>query len=224
MKDGIITFENISKSYKDGKKSRLILDSVSGFIDKGSVNVIFGESGCGKTTFLSILSGIERPDKGRVIYKDKDFYSLKPELQSQIRGLFFGIVFQDFNLIDELNAKDNILLPLKINKISLDEEYYKELVTRMGLSKVENSYPTELSGGEKQRTAIARAMITRPDIIFADEPTGNLDERNSKQIAEIFSDMNERFGTTIVVVTHDQELFREPDAVFYIRNGKCVNI
>ena len=221
-KEELIHFENLSKTYRDGKKERIVLDNISGIIEKKTVNIIFGESGCGKTTFLSILAGIEEPDSGIVFFNDHNFYNLNKTYQSIIRGKHFGIVFQDFNLIDELTAHDNIVLPLIINRIPTDKKYYREIVNRMNLSKVENSYPNEMSGGEKQRTAIARAMITKPDIIFADEPTGNLDEENTKEVVRLLTDMNNLFGTTIVVVTHDKMLFNNPDKVFELHNGSIL--
>ena len=152
--------------------------------------------------------------------KEKDFYHLQSDYQAKLRGKFFGIVFQDFNLVDELTVKDNILLPLKINKIPFDQKLYDDLIYRINLLNVQDSYPCELSGGEKQRTAIARAMIIKPVAIFADEPTGNLDDKNSAEIINIFTEMNRIYNTSIIVVTHDTNLFTNPNTVFKIHDGR----
>ena len=219
MTNEIIKCDMVSKSYLDGKKDRNVLNSFSVSIEKGTVNTILGESGSGKTTFLSMIEGIEKPTFGKIFYDGKDIYSLTEKQQAKIRGKEFGIIFQDFNLINELNVMDNIKLPLVINHIKFDEEYYNELIERMNLDRVENSYPDELSGGEKQRVAIARAMIVRPKILFADEPTGNLDNRNTGEIVSLLCDINKKYGTTLLIVTHDKELIKKPDSIITIRDG-----
>ena len=219
MTNEIIKCDMVSKSYLDGKKDRNVLNSFSVSIEKGTVNTILGESGSGKTTFLSMIEGIEKPTFGKIFYDGKDIYSLTEKQQAKIRGKEFGIIFQDFNLINELNVMDNIKLPLVINHIKFDEEYYNELIERMNLDRVENSYPDGLSGGEKQRVAIARAMIVRPKILFADEPTGNLDNRNTGEIVSLLCDINKKYGTTLLIVTHDKELIKKPDSIITIRDG-----
>ena len=219
-KDDFIVLDDISKSYKDGDKERIVLDGLSGSIERGSINIIMGRSGCGKTTLLSVLAGIDKPTKGRLLYEGRDLYSVKKETRIEFRGKNIGIVFQDFNLLDEYTAEDNIKMPLLINHLTADRYYYDELISRLGLEGVTDRFPNEMSGGEKQRTAIARAMIIKPAILLADEPTGNLDEENSAEIARILCDINERYDTTIVMVTHDKDIIKNPDKMFYIKGGK----
>lgn len=218
--ESVLRFENVTKYYIDGNIKRKILDNVSGVIEKGSINVIYGESGCGKTTLLSILSGIEEPEEGSVLYKNIEFYSLSQKRRANIRGREFGIVFQDYNLINELTAEDNIKLPLVINRIPFDLDYYSEIIHRMNISEIENRYPDEMSGGEKQRTAIARAMIAKPDIIFADEPTGSLDEENTDEVVALLENLSDIYNTSIVAVTHNKNLFKKPDNIINIYKGK----
>ena len=221
MTNEIIKCDMVSKSYLDGKNDRNVLNSFSVSIEKGTVNTILGESGSGKTTFLSMIEGIEKPTFGKIFYDGKDIYSLTEKQQAKIRGKEFGIIFQDFNLINELNVMDNIKLPLVINHIKFDEEYYNELIERMNLDRVENSYPDELSGGEKQRVAIARALVTNADIILADEPTGALDQKTGHEVLELLKEIN-KSGKTVIIVTHDEGIAKMTDRIITISDGRIV--
>ena len=217
--ENILKVKNLKKVYIDGQSERTVLNDINLNIKKGSINVITGESGCGKTTFISIMEGIDKPSEGEIVYQDKHFYELSKQEQAQIRGEKFGIIFQDFNLIDELTVKDNILLPTRINKKRVDVELYEDLIKILKLNKRENNYPNELSGGEQQRVAIARAMIMWPDIIFADEPTGNLDEKNSKIVKNTLLNVNQKYKKTIIIATHDMSFCDIADNIISITNG-----
>ena len=215
----IIICEKIEKSYADGDETREILKDISLSIKSDTINVIYGKSGSGKTTLLSMMEGIEAPTSGKIQVLGKDFYHLSDKEQAKIRGKELGIVFQDYHLIDELTVADNIKLPTIIHHTDLDFKLYAQLIKRMGLHERIDAYPNELSGGEKQRVAIARAMILRPKILFADEPTGNLDEKTSEEIAKLLIEMHDKYNITLVIATHDRQLVKNPDMVIMIENG-----
>lgn len=209
----IITAKGLTKSY-DGIHN--ILSDVNIEIEEGSKNLIIGESGCGKTTLLSILEAIEKPDSGVLTIKDYDVYGMKSKELTKFRGENIGIVFQNYQLIQELTAIDNIKLPAVINKKNINEKYLKWLIKALNIKR----YPDELSGGEQQRVAIARAMILRPAILFADEPTGNLDEENTRYVMDLVEMLNAKLKVTIVMVSHDITMIKRMDTVFEIKNKK----
>lgn len=213
----IITAKGLTKSY-DGIHN--ILSDVNIEIEEGSKNLIIGESGCGKTTLLSMLEGIEQPDSGVLTIKDYDVYGMKSKERTKFRGENLGIVFQNYQLIQELKAIDNIKLPAVINRKKIDEKYLKWLISALNIKHCIKRYPDELSGGEQQRIAIARAMILRPAILFADEPTGNLDDENTEYVMDLIELLNQKLKVTIVMVSHDTTMIKRMDTVFEIKNKK----
>lgn len=215
----ILICENLSKVYGSEDKTIQIIKPTSFSIEKGTKNLIMGKSGSGKTTLLTMLAGIELPTDGSVYYQGIDFYSLSEKKQARIRGVNYGFVFQAFHLLPELTVQDNIRVPLIINGGTLDVEFYENIIALMQLEAKITAYPSELSGGEQQRVAIARAMILKPSILFADEPTGNLDHQNSLRIIKLIEELNDSFGTTIIMVTHDSQLMKNADCKFEIYDG-----
>lgn len=213
----IIVAKELTKSY-DGIHN--ILSDVNIEIEEGSKNLIIGESGCGKTTLLSILEAIEKPDSGVLTIKDYDVYGMKSKELTKFRGENIGVVFQNYQLIQELTAIDNIKLPAVINKKNINEKYLKWLIKALNIKHCIKRYPDELSGGEQQRVAIARAMILRPAILFADEPTGNLDEENTRYVMDLVEMLNAKLKVTILMVSHDITMIKRMDTVFEIKNKK----
>lgn len=216
----ILSTNNLSKIYINGKTKLNALYSISLKIEKGSINVIFGKSGSGKSTLLSLLGGMDFPSNGTMIFNNSDFYSLNENEKAKIRGQNFGYVFQSFNLIPEINVYDNIRLPLIINNKKLNTDYFDEIIYSLNINNKLYSFPYEISGGEQQRVAIARAIVMNPKIVFADEPTGNLDTENSSNISKILLSLNKKFSTTIILVTHEKDLIKNPDQMFFIKDGR----
>lgn len=220
--NSILVCSNIEKVYKNGCEKLHVITPSNFRIGKGTRNLILGKSGSGKTTLLNILAGLETPTGGQVFYQNHSFYDLSEKEQAFIRGTKYGFIFQSFNLIPELTVTDNIRVPLIINNGTQDEQFLNKIIKILGLKKRLHHYPAELSGGEQQRAAIARAMVMKPQILFADEPTGNLDEENSNKIMDLLDEIHEVFGTTIILVTHDLSLMKNPDQEFYIGSGKII--
>ncbi|MCJ7843137.1 ABC transporter ATP-binding protein [Lederbergia sp. NSJ-179] len=210
----------ITKSYT-GNHMENVLQKTNLSFEQGTINVIKGKSGSGKSTFLGILGGMENPSKGKVYYKNESFYDLPDSEQAVIRGEKFGFVFQSFQLIPELTVRENIELPLRFihKKNSTSEIRIEELANELGIISQLDKRPSLLSGGEQQRVAIARALITNPEILFADEPTGNLDETTSKSIVNILTKLNNEKNLTLIVVTHEQTLFNAPHLLYSLENG-----
>ncbi|KZZ83140.1 ABC transporter [Bacillus sp. SJS] len=215
---GILKATGITKKYSQVHKN--VLESTSFSIEAGSIHVIEGKSGSGKSTFLSIIGGMEYPSSGKVYYKNESLYDLSDSKQAVIRGKKFGFIFQSFQLIPELTAWENITLPLMLMKrTDRFEERVKELAVELGISSQLDKRPSFLSGGEQQRVAIARALITEPEIIFADEPTGNLDQTTTRSIIKLFTKLNKEKKLSIVIVTHEKNLFEAPHQLYTMKNG-----
>lgn len=215
----VLTCCDIEKVYKNGNDDLQVIKPSGFSIEKGTFNLILGRSGCGKTTLLNILAGLESPTKGKVYYQDKSFYDLDEQEQDHIRGTKYGFIFQSFHLIPELTVADNIKVPILITQNTFDKEFFENIITLLGMKEKLHNYPSELSGGEQQRAAIARAMINKPNILFADEPTGNLDLENSRIILRIMEKINKKFNTTIILVTHDVSLMQHSDKKIYLKDG-----
>ncbi len=218
-----IELQNISKSFSDGNKgTRVVLDGLSLQLQKGDFVAITGKSGSGKTTLLSILGALQSPDSGMCSIGGVDVTDPKAPLD-EIRNRQIGFVFQDHRLLPQYTARENILLPLlaQEDKVSQDkEDYALELMERMGIVKVMNQLPETLSGGEKARVAICRALIQQPDLLLADEPTGQLDTETSRQIMNLFKEINQELGKTIVMVTHAEDLAHTAHRIYQLREGK----
>lgn len=217
----IIKAVSVNKEYKRRNLKEKILKNISLNIDEGEFVSIIGPSGSGKSTLLYILSGLEPPTSGDINIFNTNLNTLTDKEKCKLRNEKFGFVFQMFNLVEELNVEENVFLPIAIGDRSLNvnKNRISEVIDMVGLSNRKNYYPKELSGGQQQRVSIARALITNPKIIFADEPIGSLDSTNGKQVMEIFRNINKTYGTTIVQVTHSMESTKYGDRVIGILDG-----
>lgn len=191
-------------------------------ISTGEFVSIMGKSGCGKSTLLHCMSGILKPTAGDIVFDDQSLFILNADKRAKVRRESMGFVFQFFHLIPELTVKENILLPVKVNRLKLDEKHYERLVADLDLSEFMNRLPSTLSGGQQQRVAIARALIHKPAIVFADEPTGNLDENSSKEVIELLKSLQKQYDLTLVLVTHDRDVASYADRIIHMRDGKII--
>jgi len=216
-----IKFENVWKIYKLGTVEVAALRGLSIEIKRGEHLAMMGPSGSGKSTFLHLAGALDRPTKGRVVIEGRDPSKLNDDELSKLRNRYIGFVFQTFNLIPRLTALENVMLPLVVRGVDGSERRKRaiEALEQVGLGDRINHRPTELSGGEQQRVAIARAIVTRPRIILADEPTGNLDSASAKEIVKVLSRLNRELGITLVVVTHDPEVASAAERMVKIRDG-----
>ena len=221
----IIVVRNLTKIYRTRKIPLKALTSVDLDIMPGEFVAIVGTSGSGKSTLLSLLAGLEPPSTGRIIIKGRSIHRMSEKQLVGFRLKHIGFVFQSFNLFDMLTAQENVALPLMAQGVGRQErmERAKQLLTLFGLEKHLHHKPRELSGGQQQRVSIARAIIGNPDILFADEPTGNLDSKNADQITDILRDISIKNGTTILMVTHDMEKAAKADRIICIEDGRIVD-
>lgn len=221
MGNSLLTAKNIYKSYPQGVGELEILRGVSLDIQIGDAIGIVGSSGSGKSTLLQIMGTLDRPNQGELIYQDKNLFDLSDEEVSLFRNQTMGFVFQFHHLLSELTALENVLLPCRIanQNIHRAAEYGKEILNMLGLGDRIHHYPNQLSGGELQRAAIARALIRQPKIIFADEPTGNLDSVNSRKIQELFFLIREQLKISLVIVTHDLHFAQKFPRVMHLKDG-----
>ncbi len=217
----ILTAQNITKSYPLSSGTYPVLKGVSLSLEKGLSYSLIGRSGSGKSTLLHILSGLDTPDSGAVFLNGQNIGDYSDEKKAVFRRRHMGFIFQQFNLLDEYDIKTNICLPLLLDGIRPDSCFLQELTDTLGLTDVLHRFPKELSGGEQQRVAIARSLIAKPQIIFADEPTGNLDEQTSKETTELLFLCMRKFGQTLFLATHDLNLARKTDHIFHLENG-CI--
>lgn len=218
----ILSAQNLNKSYQSNKKNKLdVLKNISVDIEENKISVIVGASGAGKSTLLHLLGGLDRPDEGKVFYENKNIFEFGNDRLAKFRNENIGFVFQFHHLLPEFTAIENVAIPLMINgknlKSALNES--KKLLEIVGLAQREDHKPTELSGGEQQRVAVARALSNDPKIIFADEPTGNLDSANSESIHRLLFELRDNLKKTFVIVTHNPELMKLADVIFEIKDG-----
>ncbi len=202
----IIKAKQLSKIYGSDNNKVIALNNVNLEINSGEFVSIIGPSGSGKSTLLHILSGLDNPTSGQVLLDDKDIYKHSEKELSALRRKSFGFVFQQFNLLPVLTASENISMPVLLDKKQPDKEYLNEISSLLGIADRLNHLPHELSGGQQQRVAIARALIAKPDIIFADEPTGNLDSKSGSEVMNLLIKTSKQFGKTLVVITHDDRI------------------
>ena len=214
-----IEAKDLSKIYGSSENQIIALDKVNLGIDVNDFISIMGPSGSGKSTLLHLLSGLDRPTSGTLTYDGKDIYSFSDKELSSFRRQRIGFIFQQFNLLPVLTAKENIIMPLLLDKKQPDEAYLEQLSQMLGIHDRLTHLPHELSGGQQQRVAIARALIARPDIIFADEPTGNLDSKSGSEVMELLQNVWKKMGTKLVVITHDSRVAQMADRQFVIVDG-----
>ena len=215
----ILKTENLTKIYNNQVRA---LNGVSISIERGEFVAVMGSSGSGKSTLLHILGGVDKPTSGTVYIDGEDISGLKEKALALFRRRKIGLVYQFFNLIPNLSVKKNILLPILLDKKNPDQNYFDEIVSVLGLKEKLNSFPSELSGGQQQRVAIARSLIYRPSILLADEPTGNLDRKNSDEIIGLLKLSNKNYKQTIIMITHDERIALEADRIIKIEDGEIL--
>lgn len=215
----IVKTVDLTKTYKGGVEVNALSD-VNFELEKGDLVAIIGDSGSGKSTLLHLLAGVDTPTSGDIFIQDKNITKFNKDEMTVFRRRNIGVVYQFFNLIPNINVRKNILLPLLLDNKKVDEEYLKEILSILGIEAKLDRYPKQLSGGEQQRVAIARSLITRPAIILADEPTGNLDRKNSEEITGLFRLVNKRLNSTIMIITHDEKVANSCDKVYRMVDGR----
>ena len=212
----LLRVENLSKSYGKGEAKVDALKNINLSIKKGEFIAIVGPSGSGKSTLLHLLGGVDKPTSGNVFINDINIYDLKEKDLAIFRRRNVGLIYQFYNLIPVLTVKENILLPAELDNRKIDKEYLEDLLKTLDLKERENHLPSELSGGQQQRTSIGRALINRPSIVLADEPTGNLDSKNSKEIVELLKVSVKKYNQTLIMITHDTNIALQADRVITI--------
>jgi putative ABC transport system ATP-binding protein len=218
----VLRTTNLSKKVSSPEGMLTILDNISLDIRKGETVALVGASGAGKTTLLALLAGLDRPSAGQVWLCGQEITAMAEDGRAKLRGQHVGFVFQSFHLVSSLTAIENVMLPLELVGDARARARAEEALTSVGLQHRTGHYPKQLSGGEKQRVAIARAFVTRPDILFADEPTGNLDTASGDRVAELLFELNRQYKTTLVLVTHDRTLATRCDRKFELEAGRMV--
>jgi putative ABC transport system ATP-binding protein len=223
MKKTILSVEHLNKLFKSGDKAVTILHDISFAIEVGSACAIVGPSGSGKTTLIAICAGLERPTDGTVVLNGTAMHSASEDKLSRIRNQFVGFVFQSFQLLPSLTALENVMVPAEIRGEKHARSRAQDLLRQVGLDARTHHYPIQLSGGEQQRVAIARAFMNHPRIVFADEPTGNLDSETAREIVRLIFQLNAQAGTTLVLVTHDRELTEQANRVISLKGGRVLS-
>lgn len=219
----ILSTEELKKTYGSGETAVHALDGVSINIEKGEFIAIVGTSGSGKSTLLNMLGGLDRPDSGKVFVDEKDIFSLNDEELTIFRRRKIGFIFQNYNLVPSLNVYENIVLPVELDGNIPDKEYINTIISTLGLSEKTENLPNNLSGGQQQRVAIARALASKPAIILADEPTGNLDSKTSQDVLGLLRITSQKFSQTIAMITHNEEIAQLSDRIIRIEDGKIVS-
>jgi putative ABC transport system ATP-binding protein len=222
MAEILLSVEQLTKAYPSGGRELVVLDHVSFTVEQGSRLALIGPSGSGKTTLLGLCAGLDVPTSGTVSLMGFKLNAMDEDDRAYLRNQYTGFVFQNFQLLSTLTAIENVMVPLELRGERNVEPKAKELLARVGLGDRLDHYPSQLSGGEQQRVAIARAFITSPKILFADEPTGNLDEENAKQVIDLLFGINGEEKTTLVLVTHNIELANKTDRILQMKGGKIV--
>ena len=216
----ILRVENLTKVYGKGENEVRALDGVSFSVEKGAFVAVIGPSGSGKSTLLHILGGVDRPTGGKVFMDGKDVYAQNEEQLAIFRRRQVGLIYQFYNLIPVLNVTENITLPVLMDGQKVNQNRLAELMTTLKLTGRENPLPNQLSGGQQQRVSIGRALMNAPAVVLADEPTGNLDSKSSREIVELLKVSNEKYGQTLIVITHDESIALQADRVLSIEDGK----
>ena len=219
----ILRVENLCKTYGTGDARVNALDGVSFSVSKGEFVAIIGPSGSGKSTLLHILGGVDKPTSGKVYMDGKDVYAQNDEQLAIFRRRQVGLIYQFYNLIPVLNVTENMTLPVLMDGQKVNKERLEELLTTLSLKGRENHLPNQLSGGQQQRVSIGRALMNAPAVMLADEPTGNLDSRNSREIIELLKHSNQKYGQTLIVITHDENIALQADRIIRIADGQIVD-
>lgn len=214
----ILETRNLTKIYP-GAEQIIALNHVNLTIEKGELVAIMGDSGSGKSTLLHMLGGVDKPTEGQVLIQDVDITSLREKEMTIFRRRNIGIIYQSFNLIPNITVEKNILLPLLLDQRKPEQAFFQELIKTLGIEDKMKRFPHQLSGGEQQRVAIARSLVTRPAVILADEPTGNLDRKNTEEITSLFRLVNQRFQATILLVTHDEKVALSCKRILFMVDG-----
>ena len=218
----ILQTKDLKKYYGSGDTQVKALDGVDLSVEQGEFVAIVGTSGSGKSTLLHMLGGLDRPTSGTVTVDGKDIFALKDEALTIFRRRKIGFVFQSYNLVPVLSVWENIVLPVELDGAKVDEAYVQEVITTLGLEKKLRNLPSQLSGGQQQRVAIARALATKPAILLADEPTGNLDSKTSQDVLSLMKVTGQKFGQTMVMITHNEEIAQMADRIVRIEDGRIV--
>ncbi|WP_027398209.1 ABC transporter ATP-binding protein [Anaerovorax odorimutans] len=216
----ILKIKNLSKIYGKGETAVKALDDVSFSVEKGEFVAIIGPSGSGKSTLLHLLGGVDKPTSGKVYVSDTDIYNLNETNLAIFRRRQIGLIYQFYNLIPVLSVEENITLPLLLDGHKVDEQHFENIIKILGLEKRLKHLPNQLSGGQQQRVSIGRALINNPAIILADEPTGNLDSKNSIEIIDLLKMFNKTYKQTLIVITHDERIALQADRIIVIEDGK----
>ena len=219
----MLRITKLRKSYPTADGDIAALDDLSFSVKAGEFIAIVGKSGSGKTTLLNMIGGLDVPDGGSILFDGADIVKLSSKASAILRRQKIGVIFQFYNLIPELNVRENIVLPTELDGGEIDENWLSEILSTVGLNGRENAYPNALSGGQQQRVAIARALFNKPMLLLADEPTGNLDSENSAEVLRLLKSMNQNYQITVMVVTHSEEVARAATRVITIFDGKIIS-
>jgi len=219
----ILKVQNLTKTYQSAGKQLTVLRDVSFSLEEGDTFSIVGPSGSGKTTILGLCAGLDRSSSGSVVLNGFALDDLNEDQRAELRNKYVGFIFQNFQLMPTLTALENVMVPMELRGGKNIKDHCLELLDRVGLAERHHHYPTQLSGGEQQRVSLARAFSNRPKILFADEPTGNLDDETSEKVVELMFDLNKEAGTTLVLVTHDMELADRTQRIIRIKGGQIIS-
>ena len=218
----ILNVRNLRKTYTSGSKALTVLDDITFDIESGDTFAIVGPSGSGKTTLLGLCAGLDQPDSGVIELCGSDLSTMSEDERALLRNNNVGFIFQDFQLLPTLTAVENVSVPLELQGAKNATKAAMELLGKVGLAERSHHYPSQLSGGEQQRVALARAFSNSPSILFADEPTGNLDEETGEKVVQLLFDLNQEAGTTLVIVTHDLDLANRNQHILRLKGGKII--
>ncbi len=222
--DQILQTVDLCKYYGKGENEVKAVQHANLEIQKGEFVAIVGKSGSGKSTLLHMMGGLDTPTSGKVLIRGKDIFSYKDDALAVFRRRKIGFIFQSFNLVSSINVWENIVLPTGLDGKKADEKFVMDIVPTLGLEKKLHNLPNTLSGGQQQRVAIARALASKPDILFADEPTGNLDSRTSDEVIALLKMSVEKYGQTLVMITHDEDIAQIADRILVIEDGKVAEL
>mgnify|MGYP000537253521 FL=1 len=218
----VLRTEDLTREYGFGDNKVVALNHVSFSVEEGEFVTILGPSGSGKSTLLHLLGGVDKPTSGKVYIGGQSIYEMKERELTAFRRREIGQIYQFYNLIPVLNVEENICLPMLLDHRQAERKDLDELLELLGLTERVNHLPSELSGGQQQRVAIGRALISKPKLILADEPTGNLDQKNSREIIKLFRELNEKYGQTILLITHDEKIAEQAERILVIEDGQIV--